>query len=49
MDVSTLEEKIGYTFKKKIYLEEALTHSSYANDNQKKSITREWNFWAMLF
>lgn len=36
MDISTLEEKIGYTFKKKIYLEEALTHSSYANDNQKK-------------
>lgn len=36
MDISTLEQKIGYTFKKKIYLQEALTHSSFANDNQQK-------------
>ena len=36
MDISVLEENIGYTFKKKKYLQEALTHSSYANDNQKK-------------
>jgi len=27
------EEKIGYTFKNKSYLETALTHSSYANEN----------------
>jgi ribonuclease-3 len=28
----TLEKKIGYTFKNKEYLREALTHSSYANE-----------------
>ena len=31
-DISVLEEKIGYTFKNKQLLKEALTHSSYANE-----------------
>ena len=31
-----LEEKINYSFKNRALLEEALTHSSYANDNQLK-------------
>jgi len=32
--MSELEEKIEYTFKNKTLLEEALTHSSYANEQQ---------------
>lgn len=31
-DISGLEEKIGYSFKDKNILKEALTHSSYANE-----------------
>ena len=30
----TLEEKLGYTFRSKAYLEEALNHSSYANEHR---------------
>ena len=30
----TLEEKLGYTFHNKAYLEEALNHSSYANEHR---------------
>lgn len=30
----TLEEKLGYTFREKAYLEEALNHSSYANEHR---------------
>jgi ribonuclease-3 len=33
-----LEESIGYTFKKKSFLKEALTHKSFAHENQKKPI-----------
>ncbi len=32
MDISVLEKRIGYTFKDKEILKEALTHSSYANE-----------------
>ena len=32
-----LEENIGYTFKNKHLLEEALTHKSYANEHHKNS------------
>ena len=35
-DISTLEEKIGYCFKDKNILTEALTHSSYANELKAK-------------
>ena len=31
--MNELEKKIEYTFQNRIYLEEALTHSSYANEN----------------
>ena len=31
-DISMLEKRIGYTFKNKEILKEALTHSSYANE-----------------
>ena len=34
--MESLERKINYTFKNKALLREALTHSSYANDCQKK-------------
>lgn len=34
-DISQLEEKIGYSFKNKALLRQALTHSSYANENRK--------------
>ena len=29
-----LEEKLGYTFRDRSLLENALTHSSYANENK---------------
>ena len=32
-----LEESIGYRFKNKEFIEEALTHKSYANENNVKS------------
>ena len=32
--VKTLEEKIGYTFRDRTLLENALTHSSYANEHR---------------
>ena len=31
---ASLEENIGYTFKQKSLLRQALTHSSYANENR---------------
>lgn len=33
----TIEESIGYTFKNKLLIEEALTHKSYANENNVES------------
>lgn len=33
-DLSVLEERIGYTFKNKSLLNQALTHSSYANERK---------------
>ena len=32
--MKTLEEKIGYTFRDRTLLENALTHSSYANEHR---------------
>ena len=40
--MATIEDKIGYNFKNKAYLMEALTHSSFANERH--NVTREWNF-----
>lgn len=34
LDLSVLEERIGYTFKNKSLLNQALTHSSYANERK---------------
>ncbi len=36
---SELENKIKYSFKNKTYLQLALTHSSYCNENRKKGFT----------
>ena len=36
LDISLLEEALGYTFKDKTLLETALTHSSYANELKAK-------------
>ena len=33
-ELSILEERIGYTFKNKELLTQALTHSSYANERR---------------
>ena len=38
-----LEKKIGYTFKNKSILEEALTHSSYSNELSQKKIEKRCN------
>lgn len=40
-DASLLEERIGYTFKNKKYLDIALTHSSYANEAKKGQTSNE--------
>ena len=37
MSLEKLEKNIGYTFKNKSLLENALTHTSYANENKVKS------------
>jgi len=42
-DVSNLERKIGYEFKSKDLLREALTHSSYANELKAKKKTVRCN------
>ena len=36
MNISEFESKIGYTFKNKALIREALTHSSYANETKSK-------------
>lgn len=36
--MKTLEEKIGYTFRDRTLLENALTHSSYANEHREKGM-----------
>lgn len=36
--ITAVEKKIGYTFKKKQYLMEALTHRSYSNELRKKGL-----------
>ena len=39
-----LEEKIGYVFRKKEYLNEAMRHSSYANEGKKKRSNERLEF-----
>lgn len=36
-DIPTLEKKIGYTFKKKAIIKEAITHKSFAHENPKEA------------
>lgn len=43
LELSLLEEKIGYTFKNKEYVTTALTHSSYSNELRTKNILLECN------
>ena len=38
LDISRLEQKMGYFFKNKNILKEALTHSSYANELKAKNV-----------
>ena len=40
MDLASCEKNIGYTFKNKGLLKEALTHTSYAYENRVKSNER---------
>lgn len=48
--MTTLEEKLGYTFQSPELLENALTHSSCANESRgKRRATNGWNFWATPF
>ena len=42
-DISALEKKIGYTFKNKDVLKEALTHSSYANELKARKQSAQCN------
>ena len=41
--MAELEKRIGYTFKNKSILEEALTHSSYSNELNQRHIERNCN------
>ncbi len=45
-DYQELEKKIGYTFQNRALLKQAVTHSSYANEQKirKCMIMKEWNF-----
>ena len=36
--METLETKLGYSFRDRSLLENALTHSSYANEKDRKSV-----------
>ncbi len=38
IDMEALEEKLGYTVSNRAFLENALTHSSYANENKAKGL-----------
>ena len=42
-----LEKRIGYRFREKGLLKQALTHSSYANEQKinKLKDTSGWSFW----
>lgn len=42
-DIEALESKIGYSFKDRTFLTEALTHSSYANELKAKKQTVQCN------
>ena len=42
-DIGLLEKNIGYTFRDKHFLNEALTHSSYANEMKTKKMTSASN------
>ena len=42
-DIEALEKSIGYTFKNKALLQEALTHSSYSNELKAKRQTCRCN------
>ena len=44
MNFAEFEEKIGYSFKDKVLLELALTHSSYANENKLKKNNERFEF-----
>lgn len=50
-DLNEFQSKIGYTFKNQHLLEQALTHSSYANEKHMKSIliTNVWSFGRCCF
>lgn len=41
VDISELEQRIGYTFRNKDYIQEALSHSSYANEKKKQRRSNE--------
>ena len=44
--MTTLEEKLGYQFQNRELLENALTHSSCANESRGKLQSMSgWNFW----
>ncbi len=46
--MQALEEKLGYRFRSGALLEEALRHSSYANEHRgaERAATSGWSFWA---
>ena len=49
--IAEFENIIGYKFKNKKWIMEALTHSSYSNENKRKIllIMNDWNFLEMPY
>ncbi len=43
-NIQRFENVINYKFKNKEYILEALTHSSYSNENKNIILTKGWNF-----
>ena len=44
--MTELERELGYEFQNPALLENALTHSSYANENRGRSCESNWSSWA---
>lgn len=43
-NIDRFEAAIDYKFNNREYILEALTHSSYSNENKNSNTMKEWNF-----
>lgn len=47
--IRAFEEKIGYEFKNKTYIQTALTHSSLPTSTRNLTTMKDWNFLETQF